>query len=439
VERLLVVRCPDLLLEREGGREARRFAAVLAVMETFSPLIDVIRPGVAALAVRGPSRYFGGDTALARRLVDAVRSTVGSEETGRTVAAAGVGVADGLFAALLAASIATTDSGDTDHVLIGHIVDGGDPDGDRTRPGPIVVPPGGTATFLAPWPVTVLDRPELTDLLIRLGVGTLGRFAALPTRHVLSRFGTEGATCHRVARGVVGDLPGLRLPTSPISTPGAETGDATAARQPGFWGGSAAADSRAAHVCTQVERILGPGTVLFGRIQGGRSPGERARLVPWEGRVPDRAVIGRRDDTTGGAGTNDTAGSAGTNDTAGSAGTNDTAGAHQTRTPPWPGRLPAPAPVLVFRPPLPAQVTDDATRRVGVDSRGTASAAPARLSVDGGPSEPVDRWAGPWPADERWWATRRRRRARMQIVTTSGRAHLLTLERGRWWLEGTYD
>jgi protein ImuB len=72
VERLLVVRCPDLLHEAEDGHEARVFTAVTTVMGTFSPLIDVIRPGVAALAVRGPSRYFGGDAALARRVLDAV-------------------------------------------------------------------------------------------------------------------------------------------------------------------------------------------------------------------------------------------------------------------------------------------------------------------------------------------------------------------------------
>jgi len=46
---------------------------------------------------------------------------------------------------------------------------------------------------------------------------------------------------------------------------------------------------------------------------------------------------------------------------------------------------------------------------------------------------------GPWPADERWWSVRgRRRQARMQVVTVHT-AHLLTRERGGWWLEATYD
>ena len=48
-------------------------------------------------------------------------------------------------------------------------------------------------------------------------------------------------------------------------------------------------------------------------------------------------------------------------------------------------------------------------------------------------------WAGPWPLDERWWDTGRRRRARLQVVTGDGQARLLTLEHGQWHLEATYD
>ena len=38
-----------------------------------------------------------------------------------------------------------------------------------------------------------LDRPELTDLLRRLGLRTLGDFAALPAADVLARFGFDAA------------------------------------------------------------------------------------------------------------------------------------------------------------------------------------------------------------------------------------------------------
>ena len=59
------------------------------------------------------------------------------------------------------------------------------------------------------------------------------------------------------------------------------------------------------------------------------------------------------------------------------------------------------------------------------------------------PSASVDEvvaWAGPWLADERWWdPPAHRRRARFQVVTADGRAHLLAIEGGCWWAEATYD
>jgi protein ImuB len=49
-------------------------------------------------------------------------------------------------------------------------------------------------------------------------------------------------------------------------------------------------------------------------------------------------------------------------------------------------------------------------------------------------------WAGPWPADERWWdPANHRRRARFQLLTDDGAAHLAVVEAGRWWLEAVYD
>ena len=50
--------------------------------------------------------------------------------------------------------------------------------------------------------VEALERPELADLLRRLGVRTLGDFAALPASDVLTRFGFDGALAHRLAAGL---------------------------------------------------------------------------------------------------------------------------------------------------------------------------------------------------------------------------------------------
>src|SRR4029077_17930150 len=142
------------------------------------------RPGLLTFPTRGPSRYFGGDGALAERGRAAVRAVgapaargaVGGGRVG--VPRARGGVADGRFAARCAARTASPDAGG-------------------------VVEPGATPAFLAPWPVAALGggRAALSDLLVRLGLPTLGAFAALPASAVLARFGTAGVRAHRLAAG----------------------------------------------------------------------------------------------------------------------------------------------------------------------------------------------------------------------------------------------
>ncbi|MCA2212412.1 Y-family DNA polymerase [Jidongwangia harbinensis] len=157
-------RCPQLVVvEHDPGRDARAFEPVVAAVEEVAVGVEVIRPGACALAVRGPARYFGGEEQAAERIVEQVAQACAVESQ--------VGVADGVFAAGLAA-----------------------------RAGRIIAP-GGTRAFLAGVPVEALDRPELTDLLRRLGVKTLGDFAALPPSDVLTRFGFDGALAHRLAAG----------------------------------------------------------------------------------------------------------------------------------------------------------------------------------------------------------------------------------------------
>jgi protein ImuB len=144
---------------------------VVTVVEGFCPRVEVLRPGVCAVGARGPARYFGGEEALARKLIEAVASRG---------FACRVGVADGLFAAQLAARI----------------------DRDEGRAAFVTVAPGGTPAFLAPHPVSSLGYPELAHLLPRLGIRTLGEFAALSSAEAANRFGASGALAHRLARGL---------------------------------------------------------------------------------------------------------------------------------------------------------------------------------------------------------------------------------------------
>jgi protein ImuB len=167
--------CPSLVVyPRDTGREVREFEPVVAVAEDLAAAVEVVRPGLIAVDARGPARYHRGEPRLAALFRDAVAELTTS--SGSSLGC-GVGIADGMFAAALAARRPAEDE-------------------------PLVVPPGSTPAFLAPYPVAALERPELADLLGRLGVRTLGAFAALPAADVANRFGADGILAHRLARGL---------------------------------------------------------------------------------------------------------------------------------------------------------------------------------------------------------------------------------------------
>src|ERR1700733_10413299 len=155
-----------------SGPAARVFEPWVAVVEEFCPKVEVLRPGTCAISVRGPARYFGGESELVRKIAAAVRAAGFAGQ---------IGVADGLFAAELAATLG--------------------PDG-QSGPDARIVPSGRTVAFLAAQPVSALGRPELSYLLPRLGITTLGEFAALPAAEAANRFGASGELTHRLARGL---------------------------------------------------------------------------------------------------------------------------------------------------------------------------------------------------------------------------------------------
>ena len=156
-------RCPDVaVLDRDPDREARLFEPIAAALEGLTPRVEVAGPGLVAFPTRGPSRFFGGDDAMTAKVIDDVAPVLAGRGEAR------VGVADGMFAARLAAR--STDAID----------------------GPVIVAPHTSAAFLRPFAITALERPELTDVLTRLGLHTLGDFAALAAGDVVARFGRDG-------------------------------------------------------------------------------------------------------------------------------------------------------------------------------------------------------------------------------------------------------
>lgn len=172
-------RCPGLVIRPvDSTGEARAFEALIRAVEEVAPRLALDRPGLLFVPTRGPSRYFGGDEAFAARIL--------AEVAAAGVPGARVGVADGVFAARLAAR--------------------------RAGPGgAFVVPVAESPAFLAPWPVRVLDDDDLASLLVRLGLPTLGTFAGLPGPSVLGRFGPAGLGAHRRARGEDEHPPALRI------------------------------------------------------------------------------------------------------------------------------------------------------------------------------------------------------------------------------------
>ncbi|MFT4199565.1 DNA polymerase Y family protein [Gordonia sp. (in: high G+C Gram-positive bacteria)] len=175
--------CPELVVVADDpDRDGRLFAPVVTAVTEVLPWTEVLRPGLVAAPASG-LRYFGSEENLAAAVVESV-ADVGAEVQ--------VGVADQMFTAVLAA---------------------------RRE---LFVPPGGDAEFLSPLPIRELavepalggDRTELADLLWRLGLRTLGAFAALPAADVGSRFDAEAVVAHRQASGRPG-----RTPSAAVSRP----------------------------------------------------------------------------------------------------------------------------------------------------------------------------------------------------------------------------
>ncbi|GAA2831131.1 hypothetical protein RMN57_10500 [Kitasatospora sp. CM 4170] len=609
--------CPALeLRDRDPEAETRRFEPVVAAVEAFTPRVEVLRPGLCAIPVKGPSRYFGGEEALAAKVQEAVAAALArppaersgggaaggagpdaGPQTHPADAGAGAGhpagpdvepdagpdagppatatarrehgvapvtplhpadadragarrraaAVDELFAAAPAARDGAPGGfarpagyppqerpagyppqerpAGYPPPAAGPAAPGAEPPA-TPPPAPhgrvgvadglfaavlaaragVLVPAGRTAEFLAPYPVAALGDEVLAELLDRLGLSTVGAFAALPAEAVADRFGLTGTVAHRLARGLQprplvprAEGPDLSVeqrfdPPEPLAEPlvfvartlaeqlhrrlagagltcqrvavevscadgrtvsrlwrhegrlsatalaervrwqlqawqGAGTFDAPAGaedehgadpaphgagftalrlvpddlspdqgRQLALWG-QAVADDRVERAVARVQAVLGHAGLRRIEPAGGRGPAEQAVRVPW-GEPYDPAAPADA---------------------------------------PWPGRLPDVWPAVVHRTPVPAAVLDAQGRPVVVDGRAGVSARPDRVALRGRELA-VEGWTGPWPAVEYWWdQALARRRARFQVTVADGRALLLTVEGGEWFVEAGYD
>jgi protein ImuB len=464
--RVLVVWCPEWPVPADPDA-VRAFERVVSLVEELCPRVEVLRPGACAIGARGPARYFGGEEALAGKVVEAV--------TGGGFACQ-AGIADGLFAARLAAHAAA--------------------------PGGVsIVPAGQAREFLAPYPVSVLgseelrlDGGEMAELLPRLGIATLGEFARLPAGQAVNRFGTPGGLAHRLARGLDPRPLAARPPSADLSVsagfdPPAELAEpvvfAAKALAERMHVGLAARGLACVRVQVQVIGEDGREHSRLWRHDGLLSALAVAERVRWQlagwrpgeaedeahpggivllRLVPDQVVRahGRQLGLWGDAVVSDRvaraalrvqamlghgavtrpvpSGGRGPAEQATLVPFGDTRDPEHPPDRPWPGRIPVPVPATVCRDPLPARVTDGTGAAVTVSGRARLSAPPARMSAGGGPWQAVTAWAGPWPVAERWWRPQAaRRRARFQMVTEDGAAWLAAVQDGRWQIEARYD
>jgi protein ImuB len=448
--------CPALVvIAADPVRDARVFGPVVARIEDRAPGVQIVRPGLCALRARGPARYYGGEAEAARTLVDllAAEGFFGVRAS----------VADGVFTA-------------------GHAARAASPE-DPVR----VVPPGEAAPFLAPLSVAALDDEEMASLLARLGVHTLGAFAAMPVERVQERFGPRGVRLHALAGGRDSRPVEPRTPPPELHRDVAFEPPLDLADQVAF-GVRVAAEEFIAHlgaqnlVCTELRVVLSgergerservwlhPGSFdaaavvdrvrwqlaedgqgIFGSgVAGvhiepeavddaahhskglfGAGPDERVHHAL--SRV--QAMLGHRGVVTPTIG-----GGRWLAERQVLVPWGDRAVTAKDRARPWPGSLPDPLPATVYPEPRLVEVTDIAGASVTVGERDVLSAPPAVL-VTGEQRRRIREWAGPWPISERGWDPLRRRRAhRFQVVDADGGAWLLVVEEGEWRAEGRYD
>ncbi len=427
------------VLTRDVGEEARRFEAVIEVIEALIPRVEVVEPGLLFVPVGGAVRFYGGEDIIAMKVAEGI---AGYGE-------ALVGIADGPFAARWAAARSAV----------------GDP---------VIVE--DTLRFLRSLDLETLREGVASDSLIAtfrwLGISTLGDLAGFPRDALATRFGHEGVLAHKLASGEdrnalpreiadelsvemefedplehvdavafaarnisermlqrlrsngvaphqvsilaqpalgeareriwrsadpfteraltdrvwwqlrawveAGGVPGgiTRIRIAPFDL----SGDG---RQLGIFGDEAAR-IEAERALARAQSLLGPDGVLEGRPQGGRMPAERVAWSRWN----ESAAEIERDPGA-----------------------------------PWPGSTPKPSPALVpprLRP-LEVEWDDGMPSRVRLGTRW----------------EPVLTWSGPWRLSGRWWAGERDA-DRYQIVTSAG-ALLCVVANGKSYLAGVYD
>lgn len=450
--------CADLrLMPHDPDRDARAFSPVVSRVEAQAPGVHIVRPGLCMLRSRGPSRYYGGEREAARVLIEAAR-----EHGVDTVHA---GIADGPFTAEQAARTALVDAAEQ-----------------RIR----IVAVGEAATFLAPLPIAILDDSDIASLLSRLGVHTLGQFAALDEALVRDRLSARGALLQALAGGRDSREMTPRVPPPELAREIAFEPPLEIAEQVAFAVRQTAdeviaAVAAAALVCTEirveftddrdimsdrvwlhptcfdaaalVDRVRWQLQAAWEKSDQVQNPIAKVRLIPEAvdsavhhqpalvGRGPDQrvhhalsrvqAILGHR-----GVVTAEITGGRLLDDRQHMVPWGDRIVATAARDRPWPGHLEPPLPTTLA-PDDQIDVLTAIGERVHVTDRGDTTGTPEYFVV-GRQRLRLSSWAGPWPLAERFWLEQQPR-YRFQVVDEQSRAWVVLYDNARWRAEGRYD
>ncbi|QPK83609.1 DNA polymerase Y family protein [Corynebacterium qintianiae] len=431
---------PELtVVDDNPDRDGRMFAALAGSFDDVASSVEVLRPGLVVVDLAAAGKFHGSEARATEMLIDAA-------------ARRGIDALAGVADEIATAVIATRSSA--------------------------VVPPGGSAEFLAAQPLRMLlaevslaADPESVKALGQLGLSTLGDIAAVPATAMSTRFGERGTHIHRIARAapdrrVAPDLPVVDLAVAVTPEDPIERVDAAAFAARALAASLHERLKAAGRVCLRlkvtaelgngerVERVWRTREALTesatadrvrwqldGWLTGGGA-GEITSLILEPLEVAEPEMVGElwTDGTTtdearrvvervqsqlgidavlqprlvGGRGVAERVELVPYGESR-----------KEPAPAPWPGAIPPPLPARlgggIDHPASKVQLIDAGAKHVGVTAEVLLTSAPYALGW-GRKRYLVTGWAGPWPVDEGWWGTVSTsvytRVARLQVVGT---------------------
>ena len=163
--------CPHgVFVPVDMAKYQRVSAEIMAILDTFSPLVEAVSVDEAFVDLTGTESLFGAPVEATRTIKARIR-----EGTGLTASA---GLAPNKFLAKIASDL-------------------------RKPDGLVVVPAGGEAQFLAPLAIGRLwgVGKVMAEALSGLGITTIGQLQAMPRATLIRRFGAHGGDLHDLAYG----------------------------------------------------------------------------------------------------------------------------------------------------------------------------------------------------------------------------------------------